>query len=107
MASSWIQSIHYNDSSGTATMNLTNGKSYDISPMDSKTFTAWEDAESGGKFFNESLRNSATERLANACFSSSWGADVKRSPPLKFEDCRVSAFFALVVKPVVEYMGRA
>tara|TARA_R110002051_G_scaffold312389_1_gene387530 strand:- start:235 stop:429 length:195 start_codon:yes stop_codon:yes gene_type:complete len=60
MVSSWINSIHYNDASGTATMHLTNGNSYDIAPMDSKTFTAWEDADSGGTFFNESLRESAT-----------------------------------------------
>jgi hypothetical protein len=58
MVSSWIESIHYNDSSGTATMNLTNGNSYDIASMDSKTFTAWEDAESGGKFFNTEIASS-------------------------------------------------
>tara|TARA_R110000824_G_scaffold21732_3_gene80751 strand:- start:580 stop:774 length:195 start_codon:yes stop_codon:yes gene_type:complete len=60
MTSSWIESIHYNDASGTATMHLTNGKSYDIAPMDSKTFTAWEDADSAGTFFNASLRNTST-----------------------------------------------
>ena len=60
MTSSWIDSIQYNDSSSSATMTLTNGNCYDIAPMDRKTFSEWEGAESGGGGYNKTLRDSLT-----------------------------------------------
>lgn len=60
MTSSWIDNIQYNDSSCSATMTLTNGNSYDVSPMDRKVFTEWQGAESAGEFYNKTLRESST-----------------------------------------------
>ena len=56
--SSWIQSISHNGVS-TATMSLKNGNTYTVS-CDSETFSQWSGADSAGRYFNDSLRGSAT-----------------------------------------------
>jgi hypothetical protein len=58
MVSSWIQSISHNGSD-TATMSTKDGNTYTVS-CDSKTFDAWEGADSAGSYFNSELRGDAT-----------------------------------------------
>jgi len=56
MISSWIESVDYDSLTGTATMNLSSGASYDYEDVPESTVNDWETADSAGTFHNSQIR---------------------------------------------------
>lgn len=56
MISSWIESVDYDSQTGVATMNLSDGSTYDYEDVPASTVNDWEVADSPGGFHNSQIR---------------------------------------------------
>jgi len=56
MSSSWIESVDYDSLTGTATMRLSDGSTYDYEDVPESTVNEWEGSDSPGAFHNSRIR---------------------------------------------------